>query len=218
MKINYELQADAVFAFQLRNPIHNGHALLMQDTKRQLLERGFKNPVLLLHPLGGWTKEDDVPLDVRIKQHEAVLEDGVLDPKTTLMAIFPSPMSYAGPREVQWHAKARIVTGANFYIVGRDPAGIPHPDTGKDLYDPEHGKKVLQMAPGLTRFEIIPFRVAAYNKKLKRMAFFDEENKSDFENISGTKMRSLARNGESPPNGFMAEKAWKVLSDFYQKK
>lgn len=23
-------QADAVFAFQLRNPIHNGHALLMQ--------------------------------------------------------------------------------------------------------------------------------------------------------------------------------------------
>lgn len=25
-----ELGADAVFAFQLRNPIHNGHALLMQ--------------------------------------------------------------------------------------------------------------------------------------------------------------------------------------------
>lgn len=25
-----EMRADAVFAFQLRNPIHNGHALLMQ--------------------------------------------------------------------------------------------------------------------------------------------------------------------------------------------
>jgi len=46
------LQADAVFAFQLRNPIHNGHALLMADTKRRLLERGYKKPVLLLHPLG----------------------------------------------------------------------------------------------------------------------------------------------------------------------
>jgi ATP sulfurylase len=45
-------QADAVFAFQLRNPIHNGHALLMADTKRRLLERGYKKPVLLLHPLG----------------------------------------------------------------------------------------------------------------------------------------------------------------------
>lgn len=47
-----EMGADAVFAFQLRNPIHNGHALLMTDTKRQLQERGYRKPVLLLHPLG----------------------------------------------------------------------------------------------------------------------------------------------------------------------
>lgn len=91
---------DAVFAFQLRNPVHNGHALLMQDTKRRLLERGYKNPVLLLHPLGGWTKDDDVPLDWRMKQHAAVLEEGVLDPANTIVAIFPSPMMYAGPTEV----------------------------------------------------------------------------------------------------------------------
>merc|ERR1711899_575039 len=53
-----ELDADAVFAFQLRNPVHNGHALLMKDCERQLVDRGFENPVLLLHPLGGWTKDD----------------------------------------------------------------------------------------------------------------------------------------------------------------
>lgn len=47
-----QLNADAVFAFQLRNPVHNGHALLMQDTRRRLIERGYKKPVLLLHPLG----------------------------------------------------------------------------------------------------------------------------------------------------------------------
>lgn len=57
-----DIGADAVFAFQLRNPIHNGHALLMKDCRRQLLERGYRKPVLLLHPLGGWTKDDDVPL------------------------------------------------------------------------------------------------------------------------------------------------------------
>lgn len=94
------LLLDAIFAFQLRNPVHNGHALLMQDTKRRLLERGYKNPVLLLHPLGGWTKDDDVPLDWRMKQHAAVLEEGVLDPASTIVAIFPSPMMYAGPTEV----------------------------------------------------------------------------------------------------------------------
>ncbi|CAL8391113.1 unnamed protein product [Arctogadus glacialis] len=94
-----DMNADAIFAFQLRNPVHNGHALLMQDTKRRLLERGYKTPVLLLHPLGGWTKDDDVPLAWRMKQHSAVLEDGVLDPASTIVAIFPSPMMYAGPTE-----------------------------------------------------------------------------------------------------------------------
>lgn len=211
-----EMNADATFVFQLRNPIHNGHALLMRDTRKQLLSLGYKNPVLLLHPLGGWTKDDDVPLSVRIEQHKAVLEEGVLDPDSTLLAIFPSPMSYAGPKEVQWHAKARIVTGANFYIVGRDPAGIPHPVTGADLYDPTHGKRILQMAPGMTELQVLPFKVAAYDRSTGKMAFFDESRKEDFEFISGTKMRSLARQGKNPPDGFMAPSAWNVLAKYYQ--
>jgi 3'-phosphoadenosine 5'-phosphosulfate synthase len=211
-----KLNADAVFAFQLRNPVHNGHALLMLDTQRRLKERGYKNPVLLLHPLGGWTKDDDVPLPWRIRQHQALMDEKVLDPESTVMAIFPSPMMYAGPTEVQWHAKARMSTGANFYIVGRDPAGMPHPDTKDDLYNPTHGAKVLTMAPGLTQLEIIPFRVAAYNKTKQAMDFYDPERKDDFLFISGTKMRALARAGDTPPEGFMASKAWKVLVEYYQ--
>ncbi|KAB7501653.1 Bifunctional 3'-phosphoadenosine 5'-phosphosulfate synthase, partial [Armadillidium nasatum] len=211
-----EMKADAVFAFQLRNPVHNGHALLMQDTRKRLLEFGKKNPVLLLHPLGGWTKEDDVPLPIRMKQHHAVLEEKVLDPDTTVLAIFPSPMMYAGPTEVQWHAKARMNTGANFYIVGRDPAGMPHPETKQDLYEPTHGGKVLTMAPGLTGLEIIPFKVAAYDQKAQKMDYFDPSRKDDFLFISGTKMRGLAKSGEDPPKGFMAPSAWKVLSAYYQ--
>ena len=104
--------------------------------------------------------------------------------------------------------------GATFYIVGRDPAGMPHPDTKEDLYDATHGKKVcvlgkssaggsitmdvslphlscsilqvLQMAPGLTRLEVVPFKVAAYNMKLGKMDFYDPEHHEDFQFISGT--------------------------------
>ncbi|XP_007470380.1 PREDICTED: bifunctional 3'-phosphoadenosine 5'-phosphosulfate synthase 2 [Lipotes vexillifer] len=166
-----EMNADAVFAFQLRNPVHNGHALLMQDTRRRLLERGYKHPVLLLHPLGGWTKDDDVPLDWRMKQHTAVLEEEVLDPKSTIVAIFPSPMLYAGPTEVQWHCRSRMVAGANFYIVGRDPST-------------HHAQS--------------------------------SHKHNEFDFISGTRMRKLAREGENPPDGFMAPKAWKVLTDYYR--
>ncbi|XP_031625687.1 bifunctional 3'-phosphoadenosine 5'-phosphosulfate synthase isoform X2 [Contarinia nasturtii] len=215
-----ELKADAVFAFQLRNPIHNGHALLMKDCRRQLLERNFKNPILLLHPLGGWTKDDDVPLNVRIKQHQALLDAGVLDREHTVLAIFPSPMMYAGPTEVQWHAKARMNAGANFYIVGRDPAGMPHPSKETypdgDLFESSHGQRVLRMAPGLDMLEIIPFRVAAYDKTVSQMAFFEPSRKQDFEFISGTKMRNFARTGVSPPPGFMEPKAWNILAEYYQ--
>uniref|UniRef100_A0A669C095 3'-phosphoadenosine 5'-phosphosulfate synthase 1 n=1 Tax=Oreochromis niloticus TaxID=8128 RepID=A0A669C095_ORENI len=211
-----EMNADAVFAFQLRNPVHNGHALLMQDTHKRLIERGYRRPVLLLHPLGGWTKDDDVPLPWRMKQHAAVLEEGVLNPESTIVAIFPSPMMYAGPTEVQWHCRARMVAGANFYIVGRDPAGMPHPATGKDLYEPTHGAKVLTMAPGLITLEIVPFKVAAYNKVKRAMDFYDPKNHQDYDFISGTRMRKMAREGENPPDGFMAPKAWAVLKEYYK--
>lgn len=151
-KIFTDAGCDAVFAFQLRNPVHNGHALLMQDTREKML-RKYKNPMLLLHPLGGWTKDDDVPLSTRIKQHKAVMEEGVLDPSWTVLAIFPSPMQYAGPTEVQWHARARLAAGVNTYIVGRDPAGIQDPETGDFLYDPTHGCKVCS----LSQYSIVYF-------------------------------------------------------------
>jgi len=214
-----EIKADAVFVFQLRNPIHNGHALLIKDTREQLLKRGYKNPVLLLHPLGGWTKDDDVPLAIRMAQHKAVLDDNIIDPNSTVLAIFPSPMLYAGPTEVQWHARARMAAGVAYYIVGRDPAGIQHPDTGEYLYDPDHGKQVLGMAPGLTQLEIIPFRIAAYRKSTQSMEYFDPssgDNPNDFDFISGTRMRKLAREGGQLPPGFMAPKAWNVLSEYYR--
>lgn len=71
------------------------------------------------------------------------------------------------------------------------------------------------MAPGLTQLEIIPFRVAAYNKKKKTMDFYDPNCADDYNFISGTKMRQLARAGETLPDGFMAENAWKILIEYY---
>ena len=72
------------------------------------------------------------------------------------------------------------------------------------------------MAPGLTELEIVPFRVAAYNTKKKCMDFFEPANKGDYDFISGTRMRELARRGEKPPDGFMAPKAWRLLADHYK--
>lgn len=48
------------------------------------------------------------------------------------------------------------------------------------------------------------------------MAFFDEKRREDFEWISGTKMRAMAKAGVDPPTGFMEERAWAVLSEYYK--
>lgn len=106
-------------------------------------------------------------------------------------------------------------SGAQFYIVGRDPAGMPHPATKTDLYEPTHGARVLQMAPGLDKLQIVPFRVAAYDKTKQKMDYFDPKQADNFEFISGTKMRGLAREGQLPPDGFMVDEAWKELANYY---
>lgn len=100
--------------------------------------------------------------------------------------------------------------------MGRDPAGINNPQTNESVYNPEDGAKVLAMTPGLSNLQIIPFKVAAYNRKLKKMTFYDEQHRDDFEFISGTEMRRLARTGERLPEGFMNSKAWAILSDYYR--
>jgi len=157
--------ADAVYAFQVRNPLHNGHCLLLKDTREQLIKQGYKNPILLLHPLGGWCKDDDVPLKDRMMQHQALFDDGTINPEHAILAVWPSPMYYGGPTEVLWHASSRVNCGISHFITGRDPAGVKHPNGKDDCYDVWHGQKLLvHMKQMLNGVEVLPFKVAAYNK------------------------------------------------------
>lgn len=175
-EINDEMKkrnADAVFAFQVRNPLHNGHCLLLKQTRLDLIEKGYKNPILLLHPLGGWCKDDDVPLGPRIKQHQALIDDGTLDKDHIVLAVWPSPMFYGGPCEVLWHASSRIHCGITHFITGRDPAGVGHPTQEGPLYDVWHGQKLLVHSKDmLNGVEISPFKFAALNGKTEQMEFF----------------------------------------------
>ncbi len=162
---------------------------------------------------------------------------GGLDPATTVMAIWPSPMVYAGPTEVQFHAKSRRSAGASYFVVGRDPAGmkgsslaVAHKDD--DLYDGDHGRYVLQNSPGIGGMKMLSFVKVMYDTQDNVMKVPDESRMDDFISISGTKMRLLARNGASPcsptniptdlieanciPSGFMVTKGWQGVVDYYK--
>jgi 3'-phosphoadenosine 5'-phosphosulfate synthase len=146
-------------------------------------------------------------------------------------------MVYAGPTEVQFHAKSRRSAGASFFVVGRDPAGmkgspnaVAHPDD--DLYDGDHGRYVLQNSPGIGDMQMLSFVKVMYDITDNVMKVPDESRMQDFISISGTKMRLLARNGAVPcsktniptdlveanciPSGFMVPKGWDGVVDYYK--
>ena len=190
-----------IVAFQTRNPPHVAHEML-QKAAITTRDGVFVNPLI------GKKKSGDFKDEIIVKAYETMISNYYPENKCQL-ATLHTEMKYAGPKEAIHHAIMRQNYGCTHIIIGRDHAGVGN------FYDPFAAHRIFDDYPEL---EIEPIFFPAFFYCRKCLTFTNPKvcphDADAREQISGTKLREMIQNGQSPSEFILRPEVAKVIIDF----
>lgn len=225
-----ERKWERALAFQTRNPLHRAHEYALVAGVERLTREGYFTGVVLM-PLVGELKGDDVPAAVRMRCYRTLHERKLLGQGDKDEALWEKvgydlsevfevialdmKMFYGGPREAIMHAIYRQNHGFTDLVIGRKHADAPF-DDGTPIWGDFDAQEIFDHLPGELHLRPCKIGFAAFYESLGRVDLTDNHPGEKPFAISGTKVREQLRAGQAPDPRILRPEIAEILIEAYR--